>query len=518
MSDLDKSLSHGDAKLPELEKHDAADVGHKGVAEVENPEYAEYLALAEVYQGDNLKKLTRKVDWHVLPQLVFIYLLSYVDRSNVGNAKLFGALTDMNLSSEMWNLSLSLFFITYALGNPPCTMLLKRFGPRPVLSGVLITVAITLVCSGCAGSLASWLPLRLLLGIFEAGMYPCCSYILTTWYTPHELHSRHTIFYCGASLSGAFSGLLAYGIGQLDYTWGYRGWRFIYIIEGVFSLFVGIGAYFLLQESPDKQGGWLGEDERRFLVLRNRYTYGSDQSGSSDKLQKKDVIAALKSIHVWAMSIAYLAVGVAVYGLSFTLPTIMNNMGFTAATSQAMSTPPYVFASLCVLASGWYSDKYKQRMLSTVIPSVVAFAGLLICVLTVTHKHLVALTYIGVCLAAGGAYCLTPAYSAWAGLNSAGAGKRAAAISISVLWAQIGGVAGSNIFMAKESPAYHTGFGTCLAFVGFGNILVPSLYYFYVGYVNKEREKMSEEDVYAKWTVEELQEMGDLSPLYRYER
>ncbi|ODN76470.1 hypothetical protein L198_08065 [Cryptococcus wingfieldii CBS 7118] len=484
----------------------------------ENPEYVEYLALAETYQGEKLKNLTKRVDWHVLPQLAFIYLLTHIDRNNVGNARLFGALEDMNLSSEMWNLSLSLFFITYAIGNPPFTMLLKRYGPRPVMSGILVTVAIVLVCSGCAGSIASWMPLRLLLGLFEAGVYPCSVFILTTWYTPSELHSRNTIFYCGASLSGAFSGLLAYGIGQLDYTWGYRGWRWIYVIEGVFSFVVGVGAYFVLQESPAKQGGWLRDEDRRFLVLRNRYAYGHDASGNSDKMKKKDIIAALKSIHVWAISTAYLAASLSVYGLTFTLPTIMSNMGFSRGKSQAVSAPPYVFATICIIISGWVSDRYRMRTLVAVVPAIMAWIGLLICVLTVTHKNLTALAYVGTCLAAGGAYCLNPAYASWVGLNSAGAGKRAIAISLAVLWAQIGGVAGSNIFMGKEAPGYHTGFGVCLAAVGFGNILVPCAYYLYIGHTNAKRGKMSEKEIYAKWTQKELREMGDLSPFYRYER
>ncbi|ODN76463.1 hypothetical protein L198_08058 [Cryptococcus wingfieldii CBS 7118] len=484
----------------------------------ENPEYIEFLALSDLYQGDALNKLTKKIDWHVLPQLVFIYLLSYIDRGNVGNAKLFGAMQDMKMDSKMWNLGLSLFFITYAFAGPPCSILLKKLGPKLVLSGVLLGVSLILICSGCSGSIASWFPLRLLLGLFEAGMYPGCAWVLTTWYTPDQIHSRHTIFYCGACLAGAFSGLLAYGIGQLDYTWGYRGWRFIYIIEGVFSTCVAVGAYFVLQETPAKQGGWLDDQERRFLVLRNKFAYGKDKGGSADTLNKKDVLAALTSIHVWILSFGYFCVGCWVYGLSFTIPTIMNNMGFTAADSQALSAPPYVFATFCVVASGWFSDKYKTRALATVLPALMGFIGLLICVLSVTHKHLVALTYVGVCLAQGGSVCLSPAFSVWTSLNAAGSGKRAVAISVAVVWVQLGGLVGSNIYLANESPAYHTGFGVSLAFLGLGNIVTPILYWFLIGHINGKRDKMSEEEIYEKYTAEELQEMGDLSPLYRYER
>ncbi|WVQ83730.1 hypothetical protein IAT38_005874 [Cryptococcus sp. DSM 104549] len=516
MADIER-VSYGNTPRADDEKMEAT-VKDDPVVEVENPEYAEFLALSEVYQGDKLRQLTRKVDWHVLPQLIFIYLLSYVDRTNVGNAKLFGAVADMKMTAQDWNTGLSLFFITYALGGPPCSILLKKYGPKIVLPLVLFCVSVVLIGSGCASNRAAWFPLRMLLGLFEAGMYPGCAYVLTTWYTPEQIHGRTTIFYCGASMAGAFSGLLAFGIGQLDHTWGYRGWRFIYVIEGLFSVCVAVAAYFVVQDAPEKQGKWLNAEDRRFLVLRNRFTYGKDKSGSSDKLKKSDILQALKSWHVWVMSFCFFSIGVAVYGLSFTLPTIISNMGFTAANAQALSAPPYVFASLCVVASGWFSDKYQMRMWAMVIPSAVGFVGLLICVLTVAHKNLIALTYIGVSFAAGGMYCLSPAITVWIGLNTAGSAKRAVAISITVVWVQLGGLVGSNIYIAKESPRYPTGFGVSLAFLGLGNILVPMIYWYLVGRINRKREAMTEDEIYAKYTPAELQEMGDLSPLYRYER
>jgi hypothetical protein len=140
---------------------------------------------------------------------------------------------------------------------------------------------------------------------------------------------------------------------------------------------------------------------------------------------------------------------------------------------------------------------------------------------------------IGTCIAAGGLYCLTPALTVWVGLNTAGQTKRAASISIVFFAAAIGGVPGSYIYIAKEareSPCtllssniditarYPTGFGTSLAVLGFGNIVVPGLYWLYCGRINKRREAISKEEVHATYTPEELAVMGDLSPLYKYER
>lgn len=136
--------------------------------------------------------------------------------------------------------------------------------------------------------------LTTVLGLFEAGMFPGCCYTLTTWYTPAQIHSRTTIYYSGASLAGAFSGLLAYGIGHLDGTWGFHGWRFIYVIEGLFTTVVAIAACFLLYDKPEKVGSWLTHEERRFLVLRSEYEYGQNSAGSNDDFSWKAARQSLK--------------------------------------------------------------------------------------------------------------------------------------------------------------------------------------------------------------------------------
>lgn len=158
--------------------------------------------------------------------------MSYIDRTNVGNAKLFNALHDLGMTSQQWNTALSVFFVTYALGGVPANILLKKLGPRIWLPTMMLSVSIILVCSSLQNNFGGWTAFRILLGLVEAGVFPGCSYVLTTWYSPDEVHSRMTIFYSGASAAGAFSGLLAYGIGQLDGTWGYSGWRWIYCLEG----------------------------------------------------------------------------------------------------------------------------------------------------------------------------------------------------------------------------------------------------------------------------------------------
>lgn len=227
-------------------------------------EYIEYLRLCETFQGKKLKRAIRKVDSRIVFPLIMCYLLAYIDRSNVANAKLFGALEDLHMTGQQWNTALSVFFVSYAVMGPISNMVLNKVGGRIWVSLLLVFVAIVQICAGVQSSYGGWVSFRFLLGVAEAGIYPGCSVILSTWYSPEEVHTRMAFFYSASSGSGAFSGLLAYGIGGgLDHTWGYRGWRFIYIIEALGTLAMGVIAFFMV---IDHEECWTLDRRRRTAI------------------------------------------------------------------------------------------------------------------------------------------------------------------------------------------------------------------------------------------------------------
>ncbi|KAL4883545.1 major facilitator superfamily domain-containing protein [Aspergillus karnatakaensis] len=483
----------------------------------EHSEYHEYLELSQHFSGERLKKLVRKVDWHVLPQLILIYLMSYIDRTNVGNARLFGVESDLGLSSQQWNTCLSIFFVTYALGGVPSNIALQRFGPRIWLPFLLLSVACILVFTSLQNNFSGWAAFRVLLGVFEAGVFPGCSVVLTAWYSPKEVHSRMAIFYSGASAAGAFSGLLAYGIGQLDHTWGYRGWRFIYCIEGVFTVLLAIGAFWFVHPTPAKVGKWLAPEEKRFLLLRHKYSAGgetgvAEQSGFS----WKHAATAFKSFHIYAVVLIEFTLCVTVYGYSFILPTIIRNLGYDAAEAQAMTVPPYAFACLVTAISGWAADRYQQRMLSVLLPNLMALAGFIIIIVSVRYPSVPGVTLFGVFLVTGGLYPISPAVTAWISLNCAGTMKRAVGIGAMISFSQLGGIVGSNIYISSHAPTYPVGFGISMGMLAVFGCIWPVIYFFILKRINAKRAAMDETEIRAKYTEHELSEMGDLSPLFRY--
>ena len=242
-------------------------------------------------------------------------------------------------------------------------------------------------------------------------------------------------------MASAFSGLLAYAIGQLDQTWGYRGWRFIYVIEGVLSVIMGILAFLYISPSPENVSTWLEDDERRYLILRRQFSHGGETGvGEKDAFSMKYAKQAFRSMHVYAVAAVEFTVAVVVYGISFVLPTIVNHLGYSAVKAQAMTAPPYVFACMMTLASGFLADRYRQRMLSVVLPNITAAIGFIIIIASVRYPQIPGVTYFGIFLMAGGLYCISPAVMAWTALNCAGSMKRAVGMALMLSFSQLGGV------------------------------------------------------------------------------
>lgn len=365
----------------------------------------------------------------------------------IGNVKLFGALDDMHLTGQDWNTAMCVFFATYGLGATPSNIALKRFGPKIWLPLLLGVCGVINVCHGVQSSMAGLTSLRLLLGFVEAGIYPGCSYVLTNWYSPAELHSRMTVFYSGASLASAFSGLLAYAIGHLDHTWGYRGWRFIYVIEGVLAVLIAICSFFILAPDPDKVKGWLTQEERQFLVLRKKFAHSDGSEVEEDEgFSWEFAKQSFRSIHVYAVALIEFTLCVVVYGISFVLPTVIKNLGYSAVQAQALTAPPYVFACLVVIFSGWAADRYKQRTLSVILANALAAVGFVIIIPSIRYSSVPGVTYFGVFLMTAGLYCISPAASAWVALNTAGDMKRVTSLGLMITISQFGGVCSLSPF------------------------------------------------------------------------
>ncbi|PYI29800.1 MFS general substrate transporter, partial [Aspergillus indologenus CBS 114.80] len=176
------------------------------------------------------KALLRKLDYRLLPPLTILYLLSFLDRSNVGNARLEGMGTDLGMSGDQYLTGLTLYFIGYVLFEVPCNIILKKTTPRTWLPTLTLVWGVVATLCGVVQNYAGFLVSRLALGIAESGLFPGVVFYLSMWYKRNEQHYRVALFFSAASLAGAFGGILAWGIAHMRGVGGYNGWRWIFIL------------------------------------------------------------------------------------------------------------------------------------------------------------------------------------------------------------------------------------------------------------------------------------------------
>ena len=207
------------------------------------------------------------------------------------------------------------------------------------------------------------IPLRLILGVFEAGFFPGCVFLLSTWYSRYDVGKRYSVFYLIGCFASAASGILAYGVMQMNGLAGYAGWRWIFIMEGIITCLVGIGGYFLLLDFPDraatKSWNFLGERECNFILRRVNKDRG-DANIEAFSLAK--FMRPALDPEIWGFALIFFCLTTVTYSIAYFLPIILREgMGFSIGAAQCLVAPPYAFAGIVMFCTAWVGDKYHVR-------------------------------------------------------------------------------------------------------------------------------------------------------------
>lgn len=342
-------------------------------------------------------------------------------------------------------------------------------------------------------------------------------FTISSWYLPNETQVRIALFYSASALAGAFSGLLAFAIVKLDGLGGLEGWRWIFILEGIASAIAGIATFFLLVDTP-ALSSWLTPEECRYLQLRQFAVQGNNARVREAEKSRKWEIA--KSVicdwQLYLQALVYCSNTVPNYGMKFTMPQIIKNMGYTSSNAQLLTVPPYVVGAISAFVSGVLSDRFRWRMpfiVGAQLLVVISFAVLFAKAEDIASN--IPACYFAIFLANIGFYPINPGGNAWTLSNLAGPTKKSQGIAYMICLGNIGGIIGSFIYLEDEKPKYPTGFGVSLAFAALG-IVSCSVLEFLFWRINKTRAASSEVEIRAKYTDEELEKMGDRSPLFRY--
>ncbi|TRM66434.1 major facilitator superfamily domain-containing protein [Schizophyllum amplum] len=389
-----------------------------------------------------------KVDWHVIPWLALLYLLNFLDRGNVGNAKLYGLEADLGITDTQYLVALTVFFFPYALLEPATNVLLRRLKPSYFLSFMIVSWGIVMTLHGVMHDYGGLVTCRVLLGLFESGMYPGIVFYISSWYKRSELGSRVALFFTSATVAGAFSGLLATAIQNMHGIGGKPGWAWIFILEGLFTVIIGVFSLWVIQDFPET-AKFLSDEERVFIV--RRLQDDMKVSASGEKFNSKYIWQSLTDWKTWAASNDG-----PLFAFSLFTPTIINQLGYTATVANLLSVPVYVWACLVTVFIGFLGDRISHR---AYINLCLFGTGLIGYIILIASRN-AALSYFAVYLAA----------SAWVAGNVEGAYKRSVTLGMAIGFGNLNGAVTSNVYRANDKPWYPLGHGIVLAYIAIGFI------------------------------------------------
>uniref|UniRef100_U9SJS6 Major facilitator superfamily (MFS) profile domain-containing protein n=1 Tax=Rhizophagus irregularis (strain DAOM 181602 / DAOM 197198 / MUCL 43194) TaxID=747089 RepID=U9SJS6_RHIID len=219
------------------------------------------------------EKLVRKMDFRIMPLLILLYFLAFLDRVNIGNAKLTTMEKDLGLVGSEFNWCLSIFFIGYILFEVPSNIALIKTSAFLWIALIMFSWGVVVTLIAFVKNFAGLLAARFFVGACEAGLAPGAVYFLATWYKRSEINSRIAYLSIGNSFAGSFSGLLAFSLIKLEGKLNLKGWQWLFLVEGLITVVVAIASYFFISDYPEKSR-WLTDKERKYATDRLKHDIG----------------------------------------------------------------------------------------------------------------------------------------------------------------------------------------------------------------------------------------------------
>jgi MFS family permease len=318
-----------------------------------------------------------KVTWRLIPFLLFCYICAYLDRINVGFAKL-EMLNDLQFSEAVYGLGAGIFFIGYVLFEIPSNLVMIRVGARLWIGRIMVTWGIMSAATMLVTTPTQFYLVRFFLGVAEAGFIPAILYYLTIWYPSSRRGKVTALFLAGIPLAGVIGGPLSGWImSALDGVRGLAGWQWLFLIEALPTLVAGVVAFFYLDNSIDA-ARWLSAAEKRAI----------DEELAQEARGKTlhSIRHGLLDRRVWLLSCIYFFFTMGLYGVSFWLPSIIKSSGVMDPLNVGLLTAiPYAAAIVAMYFVGRSSDARRERRWHLAIPAVVGSAGVIFSAIYVTN-------------------------------------------------------------------------------------------------------------------------------------
>ncbi|KAF9259702.1 MFS general substrate transporter [Marasmius fiardii PR-910] len=416
-----------------------SDKAFKDVKEVE--QYDSSLDIET--ESVNERRTLRYIDFRILPILAITYSFSLIDRTNLSSAMVAGMAGSLKLTvGERYSIVTLIYFIPYILLQIPGNAILRAVGVRNCMSFVVVSWGAVTIGMGFTEHWGTLALCRLILALHQAVFFPGMVFIISTWYKRHEVQKRLAAFYLSSVLIGGFSSILAYGLSQLNGKGGLAGWSWIFIIEGIITVAIGLLNYFLIPDFPDRNR-FLSKAQTAFVLKRIE-----DDRGDSlpDEITLDKVLHYCKDWKLWVYGCMFGCATLPSYMLAFFMPIILGGMNYSQTLSLLLSAPPYGFAFITAITIAWMSDKARHRCSFVILQASLTIIGC--CMTAFAERN--APRYAG---SAG----TTPAVLAWGANNVLTHSKRSVQSAITVIGGGIGGILASTVFRQKDAPRYIPG-------------------------------------------------------------
>lgn len=346
------------------------------------------------------RELFGRIGMRVVPVLLAAFVISYIDRVNVGFAAI-TASKDLGMSAADFGFGAGLFFISYMIFEAPSNYLLERIGARIWLARIMICCGIVSAAMFWVSNKTQFNVARFTLGVVEAGLFPGVVLYLTYWF-PKRFRARYiSMFAVGIPLSSAIGSPISGLLLGMDGVLGFKGWQWLYIIEAMPAFVVGVLIWILLADNPDK-AKWLTAEERDYVkrtLARERAAHPEQGVRHSSLLQQLKLLGDKRVI---TFALVFFGTGVPSYGLGLWLPQIVNGFGLSNIETGLVSALPFICGSVAMIVWGRRSDATGERVWHTVAAATVAGLGLVSCLWISTPV----LALLAICVAASGIYAV----------------------------------------------------------------------------------------------------------------
>ncbi|KAK5162447.1 hypothetical protein LTR04_003740 [Oleoguttula sp. CCFEE 6159] len=468
------------------------------------------------------RRLNRKLDARVLPPLVFLWFLSFVDRVNIGNARLQGLEKDLQMTGNDFNVTLVVFFVPFILFEVPSNLVSRKLAPSTWLSLEVFLLAIFTIGQGVITTYGGLVTMRFFVGLFEAGLVPGSVFLLASYYPRFDLQWRLNILMVANALASAF------GAPRLRYCrhgWGwpeplqrlevdlpqFRMLTCAQIIEGSVTAAVAIACKWIIVDWP-ATASWLTDADRALITRRIARDAGTCRM---DRLNVKALRRCLLDWKVWLTTIVYIGTCNSTYSINLFAPTIVQqlNPNFSPRHVQALVIPIFAVSALAALLSALGSDKLRHRYGFAMGGYLISGIGFV--VLLAQHHVAVGVRYMALYFVSAGSYVALPLLWTLLANNVAGQYKVSIAAALQIGLGNSGGIIASLIYTKQQAPFYSTGYDVSFALLLFSALLL-TLFVLGLRWENEKRNAGGRDYRITDLPAEEVENLGDDHPDFRF--